>query len=155
VPVLSVAFSPDGRCIVSGSVDETVRVWKISTGGTAAGPFTGQTDSANSAAFSLAPDGQCIVSEPRSIHMLITAIGNTVTTLATTRHPNFEFTDHSIINNEGWICGNDGELLMWIPLVHRSHLHRPSNVWVAGEYETRMDLSTFVHGRSWTTCMNV
>ncbi len=31
---------------------------------------------------------------------------------------------------------------------------RPSNIWVAGEHETRMDLSTLAHGRSWTTCIN-
>jgi hypothetical protein len=76
----------------------------------------------------------------------------TTITAVTTRLPGF--TDHSVINDEGWICGSDGELLMWIPLLHRAHLHRPSNVWVAGEYETRMDLSTFVHGRSWTACID-
>ena len=80
--------------------------------------------------------------------MLNATTGNTVTA----EHP--DFTDNSIINDEGWICGSDGELLVWIPLIHRAHLHRPSNVWVAGEYETRMDLSTFVHGRSWTTCFD-
>ena len=69
----------------------------------------------------------------------------------TTRHINF--TDHSVINDEGWICGRNGELLMWIPPLHRVGLHRPNNVWVAGEHETRMDLSTFVHGQRWATCI--
>ena len=78
--------------------------------------------------------------------------GNTVTIMASKIHP--DFTDHSVINEEGWICSDDGELLMWIPLIHRSHLHRPSNVWIAGEHETRLDLSTFVHGHSWTTCID-
>ena len=62
------------------------------------------------------------------------------------RHPHF--TDHSVLNDEGWICGSDGELLMWIPLIHRAHLHRPSNIWVSGEHETQpMILSDFNH--SW------
>ena len=84
--------------------------------------------------------------------MLNAATGNEVTIRQTNSFP--QFTDYSIINDEGWICGSDGELLMWIPLIHREHLHRPSNVWVAGRYETRMDLTTFVHGDKWATCIN-
>ena len=30
--VTSVAFSPDGKCIVSGSDDETIRLWDAETG---------------------------------------------------------------------------------------------------------------------------
>ena len=74
--------------------------------------------------------------------------GNTETT------SHIDFTDQSMINKEGWICGSKGELLMWIPDTYRAHLHRPSNIWVSGKYETRMDLSTFVHGQSWTTCIS-
>jgi WD40 repeat protein len=57
--VNSVAFSPDGQTIVSGSSDRTVRLWKLD--GTPVGnPFTGHTNSVDSVAFS--PDGQTIVS---------------------------------------------------------------------------------------------
>ncbi|MGA2642890.1 MAG: hypothetical protein ABSG21_18515, partial [Spirochaetia bacterium] len=30
--VTSVAFSPDGRFVLSGSVDTTMRIWDVSTG---------------------------------------------------------------------------------------------------------------------------
>jgi hypothetical protein len=79
--------------------------------------------------------------------MLNSMTGN----METTRH--VDFTDQSVINDEGWICGKNGELLVWIPPLHRVGLHCPSNVWVAGAHETRMDLSTFVHGQRWTTCI--
>jgi WD40 repeat protein len=61
--VTSVAFSPDGTRIVSGSDDGTIRVWDASTSDTVAGPFggfKGHTRSVTSVAFS--PDGKRIVS---------------------------------------------------------------------------------------------
>ena len=73
--------------------------------------------------------------------------------LITTAQVNF--TDQSVIDTEGWIHGNEGELLMWIPPLHRRSLHRPSNIWVSGKHETHLELSNFVHGRSWTSCVRV
>ncbi|KAF7982120.1 hypothetical protein HWV62_29841 [Athelia sp. TMB] len=58
--VVSVAFSPDGRRIASGSYDRSVRVWDAETGALIAGPFEGHTDYVTSIAFS--PDGQRIAS---------------------------------------------------------------------------------------------
>jgi WD40 repeat protein len=57
--VNSVAFSPDGKMIVSGSSDNTVRLWDIS-GNPIGQPFEGHEDIINSVAFS--PDGKMIVS---------------------------------------------------------------------------------------------
>ena len=56
----SVAFSPDGHRIVSGSDDKTVRVWDAATGQPVGPPLTGHTDPVMGVAFS--PDGQRIAS---------------------------------------------------------------------------------------------
>jgi uncharacterized delta-60 repeat protein len=56
--VRSVAFSPDGKYLVSGSMDKTVRVWEIVTGKEVARMT--HDDWVNSVAFS--PDGKYVVS---------------------------------------------------------------------------------------------
>ena len=58
--VISVAFSPDGRHIVSGSYDWTVQLWDAQTGGQVGNPLRGHTSSVCSVAFS--PNGRYIVS---------------------------------------------------------------------------------------------
>ena len=57
--VNTVAFSPDGKHIVSGSDDESVWVWEVSTGNQLK-ELKGHTNSVTSVAFS--PDGKHIVS---------------------------------------------------------------------------------------------
>ena len=56
----SVAFSPDGSKIVSGSADKTIRIWDASTGVEMLPPLQGHNRSIYSIAFS--PDGSKIVS---------------------------------------------------------------------------------------------
>ena len=55
----SVAFSPDGQRIVSGSFDQTVKIWDANTDKELQ-TLKGHTNSVTSVAFS--PDGQRIVS---------------------------------------------------------------------------------------------
>jgi len=57
--VYSVAISPDGQTLVSGSKDKTIKVWNLQTG-VLKTTLTGHSDSVNSVAIS--PDGETIVS---------------------------------------------------------------------------------------------
>ena len=58
--VYSVAFSPDGSKIVSGSFDNTIRLWDAATGQQIGSPLNCHTYKVESVAFS--PDGSKIVS---------------------------------------------------------------------------------------------
>jgi len=58
--VYSVAFSPDGSRIVSGSTDNALRLWDANTGALTGEPLHGHDGPVNSVAFS--PDGSRIVS---------------------------------------------------------------------------------------------
>jgi len=55
--VCSVAFSPDGQILASGSIDNTVRLW-LADDGTLLRTLVGHTDSVWSVPFS--PDGQTL-----------------------------------------------------------------------------------------------
>jgi WD40 repeat protein len=55
--VTSVAFSPDGKQVVSGSGDKTVRLWDAATG-TALQALEGHSNEVSSVAFS--PDGKLL-----------------------------------------------------------------------------------------------
>src|ERR1700709_2039630 len=61
--VSSVAYSPNGKQIVSGSEDNTIRIWEADTGNLVVGPMRGHIYSVTSVAYS--SNGKYIVSGSR------------------------------------------------------------------------------------------
>jgi len=49
--VYPVAFSPDGKTLASGGVDQTVRLWDVATHRQIGDPLTGRTHAVTSVAF--------------------------------------------------------------------------------------------------------
>ncbi|KAJ7696290.1 WD40-repeat-containing domain protein [Mycena rosella] len=96
--VFSVAFSPDSMCVVSGSHDETVRIWDVATGAEVT-KMEGHSDSVLSVAFS--PDGTRVVSgsDDETVRIWDATTGAEVD------------------NIHLWICQSDG----W--MVSRQHPH--------------------------------
>jgi len=67
--VLSVAFSPDGRRLVSGSADTKLILWDVTAGEAIGAPLSGHTSSVQSVAFS--PDGTLIASAGPDTQILL------------------------------------------------------------------------------------
>ena len=76
--VLSVAFRPDGRRIVTASADGTVRQWDCATGREIQAPYDRHTGEATTAVYS--PDGQWIASggTDRTIRLWEAATGHDI-----------------------------------------------------------------------------
>jgi len=55
--------------------------------------------------------------------------------------------------NDGWVVGQDDELLFWVPLEHREGLCLPHVEMIWGR-PTKVDLSRFRYGSKWTECID-
>ena len=77
---VSVAFSPDGKTLASGSEDKTIKLWDVATGKEQA-TLKGHTDAVSSVAFS--PDGKTLASgsEDKTIKLWDVATGKEQATL--------------------------------------------------------------------------
>ncbi|MFM6280855.1 MAG: WD40 repeat domain-containing protein, partial [Dolichospermum sp.] len=57
--VITIAVTPDGKTVISGSNDETIKIWDLVTG-TEKLTFKGHSNSVN--AIALTPDGKTVIS---------------------------------------------------------------------------------------------
>ncbi|KAG8777493.1 hypothetical protein FRC12_000360 [Ceratobasidium sp. 428] len=165
--VNSVAYSPNGAYIISGSDDKTVRVWDARTGTAIGPPLEGHTDTVKSVAYS--PDGKHIVScsEDHTIRiwdsqlcratsesgsLQYTHVDPLHTATSSIRDPTCPETHicasacrlnepHRAwsLKKDGWLAGDDGELLVWVPLDLRVTVVPPrdtSSILIPGGYGT-------------------
>jgi len=54
---------------------------------------------------------------------------------------------------DGWVMGQEDELLFWVPLEHRRVLCLP-HVEAIGGRPIKVDLSRFRYSSEWTECIN-
>ena len=112
--VNSVCFSPDGKRILSGSRDNTARVWDAMTGNPLFPPFRGHTDWVT-----------FVCSFPDGRHFATGSKDGTIRIWTLDTIPND--TDWEL-RSDNWVVGENGELMMWIPIDLHRHLCGHRNV---------------------------
>jgi len=158
--LLSDIYSLDGRRIQRGFDDWTsIEVLNTETDEFTLGPLKGHAGPVRSFAFS--PDGRYIVSgsDDRTIRVWHSTEEQAWRELwqlgpnESHSDPNqsiLEFSDWGI--EDGWIRGQAGELLLWVPPWARKGLVPPSTKLIIGVHMVKLDLRSFRHGLSWKDC---
>jgi WD40 repeat protein len=133
--ITSIAFSPGGTRIVSGSQDNNIRVWDLSTGKTIV-VFGGHTHAVNSVAFS--PNGSRIISGSFDYAIRVWEA----------RKYDEDFT----VGSTGWITRNN-DILFWVSPGFHTYLPHPCNTLVIGpEGTASIDYHRLNIGESWSEC---
>ena len=137
--VSTVAFSPDNKYVVSGSDDTTVRVWKVENYNLSLGLVSrGHMGTITSFAFS--HDGKTLFSS---------SVDGNIRSWDMTNPCPMPTIDRAVLDADGWATGSEGELLFWVPHLHRNALHQSNSIKVIGQYETQLDFSSALLGDDW------
>jgi len=154
--IRTVKFSPDGRCVASGSADLTVRVWDAETGETVSGPFEGHTKSVSSIEFS--PDGEFVVSGANdTIRIWNAKYSRLIRDVNLYLSYDWITSDPVASNYHDLDCQpqeDSQSLILWVPPTCRGGICGKETVAIVGARLTRVDLSRFVHGSSWERCFS-
>jgi len=147
--VWSVAYSPDGRHIISGSDDNTIRIWDAKTGAAVGKPLEGHSRAVCSVAYS--PDGQRIApgSDGHTTHVWDASQSVSIPYPSSNPLlPHF----YALPDEDGWVHDSEGRLLYWVPPHWRISLHSQALLTISPMSPVRsvsLDFNDFAYGTSW------
>ncbi|PVF91804.1 WD40 repeat-like protein [Serendipita vermifera] len=163
--VTSVSLSSDGKRIVSASQDKTIRVWTATGGKDIASmlndagcpmslvpvsPISEQISSESDSGTSRGWSSDSVRSDEWEYQPSVVTI-DTTGSMATTGVSVVPINTWKMWN--GWALGSNSELLFWVPPELRDGLLKPNTLCIVGNLiSTQLDLTSFVHGESWTDC---
>ncbi|KAJ7592945.1 WD40-repeat-containing domain protein [Mycena floridula] len=151
----SVDLSPDGKWVILGYGNGSLRIWDAENGKVVA-VLGGHQTYIHS--IELSRNGTRLVSGSRDM-LRIWDFSQIIGRLRVRKQAVLRDEEIPIMYEDtskmvdGWVVTRDNGLLFWVPPVYRARLWRPSNIAVIGPDDgLQLDLSKFVHGRDWTRC---
>jgi hypothetical protein len=156
---MSVLFSPDSTRIVTGSLDNTVRLWNA-----VMSQASQYCVVSNPSAFSdehpvMHPDNPTtpitlntwnnyfVCFSPNSSH----ALRNTSQLMEEAFGDDRSLTPYVPNVDSGWVVGPKHQLLFWVPPASQHLLWTPGTLLVIPRSAT-LDLSRMTHGKHWSKC---
>ena len=123
--MISITYSPDAQYIVSGSDDQTIRIWDAETGVAGGESLGGETVGVPSIAMY----------PPNEQHIIPQSDGNTICVRESFSHepPSCNPAHASFCSrpdSQGWVKDSYGSLLYWVPLDCCAGLHSPALITI-------------------------
>jgi WD40 repeat protein len=151
----SIAYSPNGQHIVSGSIDRMIQIWDAKTGTAVGEPLKGHSSTVRSVAYS--PDGQHIVSGSTNatIHVWDSFPHSSVPLSSSFNPVHDDFVAQP--DADGWVRDSMDGLLYWVPPDCHVGLYSSALLTIPPTSHTQsvsLDLEDFAFGTAWTQIFN-
>ncbi|KAF9061080.1 WD40-repeat-containing domain protein [Rhodocollybia butyracea] len=144
--VRNMAFSQDGKWIVSGSDDTTVCMWDLEARSLAAGLFEGHRLAVYSVDFS--PDRRRVVSGSQDTSIRVFEITPDDTLK--------KALGEGSLGQDGWLLNSMAQPILWVPpWLHRGLYFPQNSLVIYKDGTTKLDFTHFVEGTAWQECVDL